>query len=391
MRSAELQADFLHPNPGNVENKRHLSHPPVYDNDVLSAIGVDPKWRYFVRVFDTKDNLVLSHYVEDAPHYDVSHVRGIVCEKMPDGKCRQIARSFPYTKEMPIDHFEDTYNEYEFQYCIEGTILRLFYHHPEGQDGKWMLSTHRKIDATNSRWGNRRTFVSVFKELWGDEVSFDVLDKDKCYVFLVSHAEFKLACDIKEPHIYHATTFKQMPDGSLKEIPYFINNPRLKELHKFIPTSYEALKDIFSAIDISQYGGLIARRGNITFKVSRPEYLERIRIRGNQSNPLMMYIESWQKGEHEKLAEFLPEMKNDFVKYQASLAQCKYTLMRLVEARHMMLIETTPRIHSLWKRIREVADDVKNVEEAVDIVMKTSQSHMINHLIKEPPVIPGVE
>ena len=70
----------------------------------------------------------------------------------------------------------------------EGTFIRLFY-----TNDKWYLSTHRKLNAFNSRWGSENSssvgqiFVNNISELGYESLDSltSVLDSNYTYIFLI--------------------------------------------------------------------------------------------------------------------------------------------------------------------------------------------------------------
>lgn len=110
---------------------------------------------------------------------------------------RMVVRGFPYNVEMVVeDDCKDEERVSEFMgtamdhlkifKAIEGTLIRVF-----NYDGKWFISTHRKLDANKSRWGNGKSFGETFGDaikavgLAMDDFLLR-LDKAYCYTFLMT-------------------------------------------------------------------------------------------------------------------------------------------------------------------------------------------------------------
>ena len=90
--------------------------------------------------------------------------------------------SFGYTEEYNCDEtlpFDSLHSSYIFP-SYEGTLLRVFYH---DKYNKWYISTHRKLDAFQSRWLANDTFGNQFQKLIMEmtekpyESFFDSLDR----------------------------------------------------------------------------------------------------------------------------------------------------------------------------------------------------------------------
>lgn len=114
---------------------------------------------------------------------DLKACRGLVFD---DSKL--IASSLGYTDEYNETQILDIpydISKYIFFPAKEGTLLRLFFH------GKWYLSTHRKLDAFNSRWGCDESFGEIFLKCL--ETTLDdltaKLDTSHVYFFLIRNTK----------------------------------------------------------------------------------------------------------------------------------------------------------------------------------------------------------
>ena len=100
-----------------------------------------------------------------------------------------VAPSLGYTPEYNETELDQIHDldpmNYSFYPSREGTLLRVFFH-----NGKWYLSTHRKLDAFKSRWGSDTSFGDLFVQSIGQ--TFDqftsTLTPGLVYVFMVLHA-----------------------------------------------------------------------------------------------------------------------------------------------------------------------------------------------------------
>ena len=190
-----------------------------------------------LRVFDQNDDgLVLIHFIDnDEKMYTFmsKRVHGIIIDTK--NKC-VVADAMPDTpdiiSEVPItvskngnlvyqdkQIFGDAVleldcNAYRFMYAIEGTVMRLFYH-----NGKWHLSTHKKIDGTRSRWGNSPKFVDIILEcvpdFWERVENFN---KNMCYAFMVEHPSTRIVHS-SEPKVTLINMFQRTDDGLMTITP----------------------------------------------------------------------------------------------------------------------------------------------------------------------------
>ena len=71
-----------------------------------------------------------------------------------------IAPAFPYNAEYTVKNFpEFDPNESIAFPAVEGCVIRLFHH-----NGQQYVTTHRKLNAHESKWGSSKSFGSVFDE-----------------------------------------------------------------------------------------------------------------------------------------------------------------------------------------------------------------------------------
>lgn len=74
----------------------------------------------------------------------------------------------------------------EFYECFEGTILMVYNH-----DDKWYVSTRRCIESNKSLWNKNKSYYDMFIETIDDKFTFDDLDKNVCYQFILVHHQNK--------------------------------------------------------------------------------------------------------------------------------------------------------------------------------------------------------
>jgi len=202
-----------------------------------------------VMVLDNKDGLDLYHYTDcsvNSPK-ELWNIRGVIF----DTKSKiVVCQSFPYTPEYTVDTLPGLiidYNASMFYNAFEGTVIRLFHH-----DNKWYLSTHRKIDAKNSKWSGP-SFLQIFQECLantilkdGSQLTYDQLlerlDVNNCYVFLaINHPQNQIACNDTNYFVKHLVTFaRTTPDNWM------------------IPTSHDlGFTDPASLVPLKSYDDLI--------------------------------------------------------------------------------------------------------------------------------------
>ena len=285
-----------------------------------------------VSIVDTLNGLSNYHYLEcnNNSSNELKQYRGII--KAEDGNV--VCRSFGYTPEV------DESNEEEMESIVkpfledatvlpsyESTLLRVFFNLTDDLVGGWYVSTCRKIDAFTSRWGGNKSFGELFEECIGvtpkeDEPKRvlartslqqwcqDNLDKSKCYSYIIrTYNENRIVCQgYNKPEMFLIGTFTQ--DS------FDISSCQIPSLNI---TSLEQLKEEMKNVNHSSSQGfiLINNKGE-SVKVMKHEYIEAFKLRGNQPNILLRYIELQQEGVEERVKTFFemyPEHRDTIIAF----------------------------------------------------------------------------
>jgi len=163
--------------------------------EILGLSGVDG-WE----VVDSKDNLSLVHYSQDADMTKFGHLRGVLIDTEVGAT---IADSFGYTPTavsskllveedgklsiIDQDGANHTFrgDSVTIKPIFEGVVIRAIWHNSE-----FLRITHRKINPTRSRWGSSKSFIAMYEEAGGPTAD-QLFDTTKpysttTYDFLVS-------------------------------------------------------------------------------------------------------------------------------------------------------------------------------------------------------------
>lgn len=110
-----------------------------------------------IRKTDEMDGLEC--YCSDNPPFDKfeQQIRGHVFYGQD-----LILKSLPYGKSLKSGEGESEIGDikkYKITQMREGSIIRVF-----NFENKWYISTHRKLDAFKSKWGNGESFGEIFKD-----------------------------------------------------------------------------------------------------------------------------------------------------------------------------------------------------------------------------------
>lgn len=340
-------------------------------SDIFELLGVPRELDRKLRVIDQllDDDLHLIHLIEDDPR--IQHVRGVIVSTLPTPKI--VCNSFPHTNEIvfsdwtsnelpstraaeEISRLKKTinFNESEVTHAEEGTILRVFYKEkyvpktsePSYVDilkgtsyeqigneldleeksrqkrGQWYISTHKKIDGREFFWSGP-TFLEMFETCWPGayESGFDQsLDKEKCYVFLVSHPEGKLVCHIEKPFMKLTALFERAGQhlvrkniseeySDVKSLPFAIP--------KVLPVkNMAALNKECKNMDWRKITGILVynKIKNTCIKIVPDDYYTRQKVRGNEPSLRTRFVKLYCKGTQRDLLRLYPKEAKEFKK-----------------------------------------------------------------------------
>jgi hypothetical protein len=147
----------------------------------------------------------------------VREVNGIILEK-DTNKLIHYSFSKAYdgiTKEDGDDYYSKPIDKFRAEILIEGTMIKIFYY-----DDEWNIATSRNIDAVYSHWGSEKSFKELFLETCALEemsFSFDLLDKNCCYSYILQHPEITIGYDITIPWI---VPFNKVNTSTFEEESY---------------------------------------------------------------------------------------------------------------------------------------------------------------------------
>ena len=366
---------------------------------------------------DEENGLILLHYVKFIP--SVYHVRGIIIDLESE---RIICQSFPFTEEIPLENLKSEnwlnviyditsgrpLENMIFSKAYEGTILRLFYHE---RSDKWHLSTHKKLDGRDSRWSGP-TFGEVFDQFFTSYESLtESLNKQYCYIFLLSHPENRLVCKIDRPKLTFLTC-EQFNDNDKSFNFMNIENtetmicgglvvknifePLLNESKSFFYQSYFRLNNINKVISVTselnweEYTGLLLTRTDekgrlITYKIVKDDYLNKKSLRGCEPNFRLRYLQMRQEGKSVEFKELFPEkvelftsidneVNNDLPAHLKRLYFERYTLKKFIRL---------PREdHYVINKVFKDYISGKSILDNIKVVLSSCNGRQLNALLK---------
>ena len=297
---------------------------------------------------------------------------------------------------------EQDFSKVMFYESMEGAIVRLFYF-----ENRWILSTHRKLDAFKSRWSSRESFGVMFKNAMQSEYDtnkdfmnfienskgnnilerfYNNLDKKLSYMFLVANnSENRIVClEPERPRMYFVGTFDSNFNFCL-ENHTFITMPKK---HNF--TSVSELSEFVYKTKPEEIQGVICFLPNNTqVKVLNSVYQKYFSVRNNEASLKFRYLQVRNDQElREMMYELYPRYSSDFVNYEHHIENIctniyNYYVSRFINGNFITVpaeeYEVMQLCHTWHKQ------DRKNNRISVDKiyeVFNTRRPVSINHMIK---------
>jgi len=322
-----------------------------------------------MEVIDSNEYLEVRCFQQCTKDSPESHkrMRGIICNKED---C-EIVPSFGFMDTFTIkesDVLEELLTPIEnwrFYKSVEGTLLRCFHY-----QNQWYLSTHRKLDAFQSRWSCRETFGELFvKEVRRLALSSDtqmmstatgdinddhvlmtwfysILHPETIYYFLLrSNSENRIVCH---------------PAKSISQLLYIGSVPLCKPVSEFfyddtIPFlshmekqeqittmdgcwTVTSLLERVEQMDPYEYQGILAweQHTHKQLKLFNSEYCRLYELRDNNPNLRFRFLEL--RRDETQLAQFYrlyPKYSDVFDDYEESIRQLSRCLHQYYIARYI--------------------------------------------------------
>lgn len=312
--------------------------------------------------------------------------------------------SFGYTEEYNCnDALPSVFNEetlslsYIFP-SYEGSLLRVFYH---DKYNKWYISTHRKLDAFQSRWLANETFGCQFQklvvEMTGNDYQsfFKLLDQNHVYLFLLRPLQENRLVSNAPSHnnerLLHVATIKNRNTFDFEDTVPFISKP-----YRLNFNNVNELKHYVKHVDFHQQQGVIVFYQNEEkqtkhFKLMNSNYQEYASVRGNEHNLLIRYLQIRSVPSYCKMFfEIYPERINEFYAYETIIQQIAKRIhhayiQRFVNKQYVMV---SPLEYQIVKDCHgwHIADREHNKVTLIHVLQTISKQDyvsILNILIKD--------
>lgn len=323
-----------------------------------------------VKIFDTNEHFYLLHF--DDYSQELDNYRGMIIERtadintdnegsvLPDNNLNKylVCRSFPFTPEYDYSTSKEVFDnliEYSKVYpSYEGSVLRLF-----NWNNEWFLSTHKKINAFNSRWGSSKSFGDMFLEQLGISDLQDVnkleLNKSKVYTFLLrTNMENRIVCLYDDLKLFYIGSFDRQRDFVYENdtFPRVDNIPDIK----YAVNTYEQMVEYITKSDeYKEQGVVLVTQNGRSVKFLNTKYTELFQLRHNETNIIKAYIMNLQEGTHEQFLNLYEEHIEKFRHFDRAFSNIVFNIYRNYISRYIKnnVAIVPPEQYNIMKSIYE--------------------------------------
>ncbi len=302
-------------------------------------------------------------------------------------------KSFGFTPEYTTQNIDDQTKQYitsnfdtlRFFYSLEGTLLRMYWN---DINNKWYISTHKKLDARNSRWGSNQTFGEIIDSILPNNF-YDNLNKDLCYLFILTpNTDNRIVCNVYLNQLFHVGTYDK--DFNLS-LDFNINIQTPVEIKfKDYDDMCEHINDKNFRYDCHQGVIIFDTHKQNNIKILNNEYNNLKQIRGNSPSIMFRYLEV-RKDENckHKLQTLFPNHIDKFYKYEIFISKLTTKLFNEYMKRYIKKQFTTipPNEHYILKLAHswhnEDRETNKISEKKMYEIINKQTPTVINSLIKQ--------
>lgn len=255
-------------------------------------------------------------------------------------------------------------NQIVIQKCYEGTLLLVF-----NVNDKWYVSTRRCLNARQSVWANNKSYYDMFSEAMNNKFTFDDLNKDYCYQFVLVHYLNKnivnydyLGQEYKE--LYHIMTTKKY---SLEEVDVSINSSVKYVQNQKFNNFEELLNEIDKVNDYDTNNKKVTLEGYVLryypselykgpyklLKLQTELYSSLMKLKPNNNNIYQCYLELYQKNSLSKFIQYFSNYPGEVIKrLRNSMQTLSNELLTLYHCtRNKKSPELYDKLHPCYKKV----------------------------------------
>ena len=257
----------------------------------------------------------------------------------------------PSADELNVRFSDDNILVEEF---VEGTMVNVFYHKPNGQDegANWEIATKSCVgakivfhsvqptaqppvqtqDQTQEPQPTKKTFRTMFLECMNAaNLEFDALQKDCSYSFVMQHPNNHIVLQISEPTLYLIAVYKidnealvveeQCRDEHFQRINASSGSSVRLPL-RFTDVDLTTLREIYTSLNSSyDFPGLVCRESStgVRFKFRNPNYERLKNLHGVDHKLQFQYLSLRHQGKVKEYLKLHPEHREAFQKHRDQL------------------------------------------------------------------------
>lgn len=292
---------------------------------------------------------------------------------------------FSPVKSLPLNYIKELYNRASIQFScnispefmfktgaitfeefVEGTMINVFY---DDINDNWELST-RSIVGGKTKFFNDSNMN--FREMFLDAMntiglSFDDLNKEYSYSFVLQHPEHQFIKQISIPKLYLCELFKCHQNIVHKLDFRTMGILKDKVFYPDILDEFHSIDDVEEAMTSGKFDftfqGVVIHLGQLRTKIRNINYNKAALIRGNQPKMLYRFIELTKTNEVNTFVNYFPRYKDKIQNYNAifnlmikTLHSCvsNYCIVEFMRDIEKYPFEFRPHIIALFEMHRQI-------------------------------------
>ena len=251
------------------------------------------------------DDMVLTSYKRSVSNMDneyCQYLRGLIFNR----DTMEIL-CYGLNGRLDNDKFRDnnSFDNITVEESIDGTMINLFYY-----NDTWQVSTKTMINAADSHFYSKRSFLDLFMDAKGD-YDLNTLEKGYTYTFVLVHPENRIVSNYDKCELVHVHT-RNMETLKYEDKDIGIRKPIVYNDIK----SYNELDTTLETLVYNNEGFMLYNRDdrNVRTKCKGKAYNTVKDLRGNHRNNLYRILELRKENDRDKYKEyfnFYPEFKDD--------------------------------------------------------------------------------
>ena len=220
-----------------------------------------------------------------------------------------------------IDNYEDKETNV-FEEYVEGSMINVFY---DNDEDEWIVCTRSNIGGVNTFFRGSKTFRYMFLDATNsyEEFSFDKMNKEYMYSFVMQHKDNRVVLQINKPKLYLTNVYKCNKDYTVEEISLddegvmknIVDTPEVYSVNNIDEAKSKYASD--STIHFIQ--GVIIRDGLKRYRIRNQNNVEVKKLRGNQSKMQYQYFVLRKENTLNKFLTHYPEYTTKFNEYTSEL------------------------------------------------------------------------